>query len=118
CRRVLLNEHDAEDAFQAIFLILARKVESVKAQDSVAGWLYRIAYRTALAARARNARRCSKEQQVSDVPHPASEPEENHRELLALLDKELDRLPEKYRVPVVMCELEGRSRREVARLLG
>src|SRR5690348_14444142 len=61
CRRVLSNLHDAEDAFQATFLIFARKAGSVKAQDSVAGWLYRVAYRTALEARARITRRRSKE---------------------------------------------------------
>jgi RNA polymerase sigma factor (sigma-70 family) len=118
CRRVLLHQHDAEDAFQATFLIFARKAGSVNAQDSVGGWLYRVAYRSALEARARNARRRGKEQQVNDVPHPAIEPDEGRRELLALLDKELDRLPDKYRVPVVLCELEGRSRKEVARTLG
>ena len=118
CRRVLLNQHDAEDAFQATFLIFARKAGSVKAQDSVGGWLYRVAYRTALEARARNARRRGKEQQVNELPHPESQADEGQRELLALLDKELDRLPDKYRLPVVLCELEGRSRKEVARTLG
>jgi RNA polymerase sigma factor (sigma-70 family) len=118
CRRVLLNQHDAEDAFQATFLIFARKASSVNAQDSIGGWLYRVAVRTALGARARNARRRDKEQPVNDVPHPAVEPEEGRQELLALLDEELDRLPDKYRVPVVLCELEGKSRREVAQALG
>lgn len=118
CRRVMSNLHDAEDAFQAAFLIFARKAGSVKAQDSVAGWLYRVAYRTALEARARIARRRSKERQLDDAPDPVIEPDENQRELLALLDKELDRLPDKYRVPVVLCELEGMSRKEAARTLG
>jgi RNA polymerase sigma factor (sigma-70 family) len=118
CRRVLRNQHDAEDAFQATFLIFARKAGSVNAQDSVAGWLYRVAYRTALGARARIARRRAKERQVNELPHPTVEPEDGHRELLSLLDKELDRLPDKYRVPVVLCELEGRCRKEAARLLG
>src|SRR5215472_12238149 len=85
CRRVLLNQHDAEDAFQATFLIFARKAGSVKAQDSVGGWLYRVAYRTALEVRARIARRHGKEQQVSDVMHPVTEPDEGQRELLGLL---------------------------------
>jgi RNA polymerase sigma factor (sigma-70 family) len=118
CHRILLNQHDAEDAFQATFLIFARKAGSVAAQDSVGGWLYRVAYRTALEARARIARRRGKEQQVSDVMHPVTEPDEGQRELLGLLDKELDRLPDKYRVPVILCELEGRSRKEAARTLG
>ncbi len=117
-RRVLSSMQDAEDAFQATFLIFARKAGSVKAQDSVAGWLYRVAYRTALEARVRIARRRSKEQQLDELPHPAMEPEDSPRELLALLDKELDRLPDKYRVPIVLCELEGMSRKEAARTLG
>jgi len=118
CRRVLRNQHDAEDAFQATFLVLARKAESVHAQGALAGWLYRVAYRTALEARARNARRRAKEQQVNELPHPESEPNEGQRELLALLDTEIDRLPDKYRIPVVLCDLEGSSRKEAAQLLG
>jgi RNA polymerase sigma factor (sigma-70 family) len=117
CRRILGNQQDAEDVFQATFLILARKADSVRAQGALAAWLYRVAYRTAVEARARIARRQAKEQQVNELPDPAAEPEERQRELLALLDKEIDRLPDKYRVPVVLCELEGRSRKEVARLL-
>jgi RNA polymerase sigma factor (sigma-70 family) len=117
CRRVLGNPHDAEDAFQATFLIFARKAGSVVARDTPAGWLYRVAYRTALATRTRTARRRAAEQQVSAMPRVTAEPEEDWRELLLLLDRELDRLPEKYRVPVVLCELEGRRRKEVARQL-
>jgi membrane fusion protein (multidrug efflux system) len=118
CRRVLRDQHDAEDAYQATFLIFARKAASVRAQDSIGGWLYRVAYRTALEARARIVRRRGKEQQVNELPDPAVQPDEGRPELLASLDKEIDHLPDKYRVPVVLCELEGRSRKEVARLLG
>lgn len=118
CRRILRHQQDAEDAFQATFLIFARKARSVTAQDALAGWLYRVAYRTALEARARIVRRRAKEQQVNELPHPGIEPDEGHGELLVLLDKEIDRLPDKYRVPLVMCELEGQSRKEVAHLLG
>jgi RNA polymerase sigma factor (sigma-70 family) len=114
CRRVLLNPHDAEDAFQATFLVLARKAASVAAPNALGGWLYRVAYRTALEARAKIARRHATEQQVKDMPDPHVEPEDGWRELLSLLDRELDRLPDKYRVPVVLCELEGKSRKEVA----
>jgi RNA polymerase sigma factor (sigma-70 family) len=117
CRRVLGNPHDAEDAFQATFLILARKAASIVARDAPGGWLYRVAYRTALAARARIARRRTAEQQVDAMPHAEAGPEDDWRELVPLLDRELDRLPDKYRVPVVLCELEGRSRKEVARRL-
>jgi RNA polymerase sigma factor (sigma-70 family) len=118
CRRVLLHRQDAEDAFQATFLVFARKAGSVRRQEAVGGWLYRVAYRTALEARARIARRRAVEQQVKDMPHPEAGPEESYRELLPLLDQELDRLPDKYRMPLVLCELQGRSRKEVARHLG
>jgi RNA polymerase sigma factor (sigma-70 family) len=118
CHRILLDRHDAEDAFQATFLVFARKAGTAVAQGSVGGWLYRVAHRAALEARARIARRRGKEKQVDNVPHLVTEPDEGQRELLGVLDKELDRLPDKYRVPVVLCELEGRSRKEVARTLG
>jgi RNA polymerase sigma factor (sigma-70 family) len=118
CRRVLGNPHDAEDAFQATFLVFARKAGSVASPNALAGWLCRVAYRTALEARTRLARRRTKEQQVKEMPHPVVEPDDNWHELLPLLDRELDRLPEKYRVPLVLCELEGGSRKDVARRLG
>jgi RNA polymerase sigma factor (sigma-70 family) len=118
CRRLLANPEDAEDAFQATFLVLARKAGSVSTPDALAGWLYRVAYRAALEVRAYNARRRSREQPMEDLPHPEVASEDDHRELLAFLDRELDRLPDKYRLPVVLCELEGRGRKEVARLLG
>jgi RNA polymerase sigma factor (sigma-70 family) len=115
CQRVLRNVHDAEDAFQATFLVLARKAASIQPRERVGNWLYGVAYRTAMKARAMNAKRHTKEKQVRPA-HQAGR--EAHEELLAQLDHELNRLPDKYRVPVVLCELEGRSRKEVARLLG
>jgi RNA polymerase sigma factor (sigma-70 family) len=118
CRRVLRNWHDAEDAFQATFLVLARQAASIRTRHVVASWLYGVAYRTAMKARAMNAKRRAKERQASEMaPSEASEDGANE-ELLARLDHELSRLPGKYRVPVVLCELEGKSRKEVARLLG
>jgi RNA polymerase sigma factor (sigma-70 family) len=115
CRRVLRNAHDAEDAFQATFLVLVRKAGSVMPRDMVGNWLYGVAYRTAMKARAMNAKRHLKEKQARPAPQAEREAAE---ELLERLDHELSRLPDKYRVPVVLCELEGRSRKEVARLLG
>ena len=115
CQRVLRNVHDAEDAFQATFLVLARKAASVMPRDMVGNWLYGVAYRTAMKARAMNAKRHLKEKQARTA-HQAGR--EAHEELLERLDHELNRLPDKYRVSVVLCELEGRSRKEVARLLG
>jgi RNA polymerase sigma factor (sigma-70 family) len=118
CRRILRHAQDAEDAFQATFLILARKAASVAKRESVGAWLHGVAYRAAMQARASRLRRDAKEHQVEDMPHPIVMPTENDNELLGLLDRELTRLPEKHRLPLVLCELEGCSRREAARQLG
>jgi RNA polymerase sigma factor (sigma-70 family) len=112
CRRVLGNVHDAEDAFQAVFLVLVRKAASIRRREVIGSWLYGVAYRTAQKAKAMNARRRIKERKAVARPRPG--PGDDTPDL----DKELNALPEKYRVPVVLCELEGRPRREVARLLG
>jgi RNA polymerase sigma factor (sigma-70 family) len=117
CRRVLRHAHDAEDAFQATFLVLARKAHSVVRRESVGCWLYGVAYRTALDAGTRIARRHAREKQVQDMPHPVVAPAEQ-LDWRPLLDRELSRLPEHYRSAIVLCDLEGRSRREAARLLG
>jgi RNA polymerase sigma factor (sigma-70 family) len=118
CRRLLPNEHDAEDAFQATFLVLARKAGSVVPRDLVGNWLYGVAYRTALKAKAAAARRRVMERQVKAMPKHPTEPDDVWHELQPLLDQELQRLPDKYRVPVVLCDLERRTRKEVARHLG
>jgi RNA polymerase sigma factor (sigma-70 family) len=118
CRRVLPNRCDAEDAFQATFLVFARKAGSVATPNALGGWLYRVAHRAALEARARIARRQATERQVKDMPDPEATTKEDSGELLSALDRELDRLPVRYRVPIVLCELEGRGRKEVARTLG
>lgn len=117
CQRVLGNCHDAEDAFQAAFLVLARKAASVQPPELVGPWLHGVAYRTALETRARVIRRRSHEKQVTDMPHPSVETEPDLRELKQRLDHELSRLPDKYRSAVVLCELEGRSRKDAAALL-
>jgi RNA polymerase sigma factor (sigma-70 family) len=117
CRRVLGHAQDAEDAFQATFLVLARKATAIGQRDLLGNWLYGAAYRAALEAKA--TRRRVKERQVRDMPAPeAAADTDDWRELRPVLDRELGRLPEKYRVPVVLCELEGRTRRDVARQLG
>ncbi|HWY86616.1 MAG TPA: sigma-70 family RNA polymerase sigma factor, partial [Gemmataceae bacterium] len=118
CRRILSNLADAEDAFQATFVVLVRKASSVVPRATVGNWLYGVAYRTALAARRANVRRASKEKKVRDMPHPEPGPEATWQDLQPFLDEELSNLPDKYRMPVVLCDLEGRTRKEVARTLG
>lgn len=114
CRRVLGNVHDGDDAFQATFLVLVRKARSVAPREAVGNWLYGVAYRTALEARARILRRAKRERHLPDMPHPITEPPRHWNDVAPLLDRELSRLPEKYRLPVVLCDLEGRGRPEVS----
>jgi RNA polymerase sigma-70 factor (ECF subfamily) len=118
CQRVLRNPHDAEDAFQAAFLVLAQRAAAVVPHEMVGNWLYGVAYRTAMQARRTAARRRTRERQVNDMPQPRASDEETWQELLPLLDRELDRLPNKYRAAVVLCHLEGRTRKEAASQLG
>jgi uncharacterized protein (TIGR03066 family) len=118
CRRVLQNVQDAEDAFQATFLVLARKALSIAARELLANWLYGVAYNTALKARAVAARRSRRERQVAEMPEPNAAEKDNWDELQPLLDQELARLPQKYRLPVILCDLEGKTRKEAAQLLG
>jgi RNA polymerase sigma factor (sigma-70 family) len=117
CRRVLRCEQDAEDAFQATFLVLARKAGAIGWADCAAPWLHEVATRTALEARSTIARRRSWERQEEAMSHPTVAPIEPS-DWQPLLDQELRRLPEKYRTAVILCALEGRSRREAAVLLG
>src|SRR5262245_8703624 len=117
-RRVLGHVQDAEDTFQATFLVLAKRAASIQRRELLGNWLYGVAYRTALEARRLESRRRASEMQVSVMPEPAVCPPEAGRELPALVDQELARLPDKYRIPIVLCDLEGRSRKDVARRLG
>jgi RNA polymerase sigma factor (sigma-70 family) len=117
CRRVIGDPHLAEDAFQATFLVLARRAAVVRPRHLVGHWLYGVAYRTALKARGSAARRKAKEKQVDAMPQPPISPDEAWADLQPVLDAELARLPDKYRIPVVLCDLEGRPQREVAREL-
>jgi RNA polymerase sigma factor (sigma-70 family) len=112
------NRHDAEDAFQATFLVLVRKGTTIRPRELVGNWLWGVAYRTALKARAMNAKRRTKEREAQVAPRLSPPLNEALETMLDRLDEALGRLPEAYRVPVVLCELEGRSRREVARTLG
>jgi RNA polymerase sigma factor (sigma-70 family) len=118
CRRVLHNAHDAEDAFQASFLVLVRKAASLLPRATVGDWLYGVAWNTALKARAAAAKRRRKESEVTDMPRQPPPAEAALRDWLPLLDQELQRLPDRYRAPIVLCNLEGKSRKEAAVLLG
>src|SRR5262249_39743179 len=114
---VLRNAHDAEDAFQATFLVLVRKAGSIVHREKVANWLYGVAHQTALKARATAARRASREKQVTAMPEPALEDEGHWHDLDVAVDQELSRLPDKYRTVLVLCDLQGKTRKEAARQL-
>ena len=118
CRRVVGDPHAAEDAFQAVFLVLARRAAAVRPREQVGNFLYGVAYRTALKARALRARRRAVETQVDPMPHPEAKSADVWPDLQPVIDAELARLPDKFRLPVVLCDLEGRPQREVARQLG
>jgi RNA polymerase sigma factor (sigma-70 family) len=114
CRRVLGDGADADDAFQAAFLVLARKADAVRTGKSVAGWLFAVARFVALRARDENRRRRAHETRATHAPRePGADPE-----LLAAVDEELERLPGRYREPLVACFLRGRTQPEAARELG
>ncbi len=117
CHRILRDSHAAEDAFQATFLVLARKATSVVPRDRVANWLYGVAYRTANESRVRAARRLAREAKVARRPLDQSPGESSHPDLREILDDELAALPSRYRGPLVLCELEGLSRQDAARRL-
>jgi RNA polymerase sigma factor (sigma-70 family) len=118
CRRVLRDTGDAEDAFQATFVVLARKAGSIRGERSLGGWLHRVAFHIALRAKAGSQRRQAVEKQVELMRPSALAPEADRRELRDLLDEELDRLPAKYRQPLVLHYLEGKTKDETARALG
>lgn len=117
CRRVIGNLHDAEDAFQATFLVLARKARSLREPNSLSNWLYGVAYRTALEARTKAVRLRVRERVLSEEPVVAGQHELDRIEIRAILDGEINRLPQRYRSPFVLCCLEGRTNEEAARLL-
>ena len=116
CRRVLAGHQDAEDAFQATFLVLARKAAAVAPREFLPNWLHGVAHTTALQARRAAARRRAHEYRYALRPAPDA-PESAGDDLGPLLDRELGRLPERYRVAVVLCDLEGKTRTEAARQL-
>jgi RNA polymerase sigma factor (sigma-70 family) len=118
CQRILGHAQDAEDAFQMTFLALARRAGSLDGQRPLANWLYVVAYRTAAKVQRRAAWRRAHEVQMLNMPKVPAPEEKPGIDLRSLLDEELHKLPEKYRVPLVLCFLEGKSHLQAARELG
>src|SRR5262245_38323589 len=122
CRRVLRNADDADDAFQATFLLLVRKAASIGRREALAAWLHQVAYRVALRANddlKRRARRQSPGVDPATLPGREADPAEQAlRDLGPVLDQELSKLPEKYRAAVGLCYLEGCTYEEAAQRLG
>jgi RNA polymerase sigma factor (sigma-70 family) len=118
CRRLLSDVHLADDVLQATFLVLARKAGSIRQRDNLAGWLYGVAQRLARQARLAEATRTRRERRAATERGSAAAGDAGCRELLRVLDEELQRLPERYRVPLLLCYLEGQTQDEAATQLG
>jgi RNA polymerase sigma factor (sigma-70 family) len=117
CRRVLRDRHDAEDAFQATFLLLVRKARSIRRPDLLGPWLYGVAHRTALKAKSVAFRRGIGEPNFNEIPAPPSD-DVVWRDLRPVLDDAIDSLPAKYRAPFVLCYLQGLTNAQAGRRLG
>jgi RNA polymerase sigma factor (sigma-70 family) len=118
CQRMLRHRHDAEDAFQATFLVFFRKARSISRRDCVASYLYRVAYRLALKARARAANRADHGPLIDSLPAPEEPDAALAADRRAVLDDALSRLPEKYRAPLVLHYLEGKTVQQTAQAIG
>ncbi len=116
CRSILHEPHDAEDSFQNVFLILVRRADTIKHLDTIAPWLYRVALRVARRARAKTSQRRARETTRADsgAVHPAESPDPT---VIRLLREEMSELPDRYRLPLVLCYLEGKTNQEAARQL-
>lgn len=115
CRRLLPTDQDAEDAFQATFLVLAEKAQKIAPREAVGNWLFGVSRRAALLARRTIARRSKRMTPLTELPAPPPDPME---ELRQALDQEVSRLADIHRTVIVLCDLEGRSRKEAAAILG
>jgi RNA polymerase sigma factor (sigma-70 family) len=120
CGRMLAEAADVEDAFQATFLVLVRRAGQLGPRDALGPWLYGVAARVCLRARSEAARRRSRHEPITAGSRALAEPRQaagDQRELIEVLDQELNRLPTKYRCPLVLCYLEGQTHEEAARQL-
>jgi RNA polymerase sigma factor (sigma-70 family) len=118
CRRVLQHEQDAEDVFQAVFCVLARRAGAIRKREAVGAWLHGVAYRLARKARAQRGRRPVPVPNVPDIPAAEELPPWAWQELRPILDEEVNRLPDQYRQAFVLCYLQGRTNEQAAGLLG
>src|SRR5262245_28249007 len=118
CRRALPHFHDAEDACQATFLVLARKAGSLRKKTALSSWLHGVACRVALKLKRDHARRTSRERAMDTPAEKDPAVEVSWREVQTILDEELEQLPERYRVPVILCYLECTTRDQAAQQLG
>jgi RNA polymerase sigma factor (sigma-70 family) len=117
CMRILNHRQDAEDAFQTTFLVLARKAGSITRRQSLSSWIYRVAFRVALKARSVRTRQAMSEINVDEVPAPDDAPAWVWRDMRPVLDEEVNRLPMKYRLPFILCYLEGKTNAQAAATL-
>ncbi len=118
CRGMLKDPNDAQDAFQATFLVLVRKAGSIRAGVSLGSWLYRVAYNMAIAINSEAARRQRIERRAAEMANPIEREEAGGADLIPALYEEVNRLPEKYRLPVVLCHLEEMTHAQAAQQLG
>src|SRR5262249_12958250 len=118
CRRALRHAHDAEDACQATFLVLARKAASIRKKTSISSWLHGVAIRVAAGLKRERSRRRRHEQEAPTPAPTEAGAAGSWHEVQAVVDDELGRLPERYRTPLILCYLDGKTRDEAARQLG
>jgi RNA polymerase sigma factor (sigma-70 family) len=118
CTRILGRRHDAEDAFQATFLVLARKANSIRPREMVGNWLHGVASKTAHRARSVLAKRQVREKQMNPILEVEAPAQDSWPEVQRVLDEELSRLSELHRIPILLCDLEGKSQKEAAQRLG
>ncbi len=118
CRRLLRHNHDAEDAFQATFLTLVRKAGGIRGSENLSGWLYRVAYRTALRARRAAARLPLLGSAEPELLAPEAESDLIWRDLRPVLDEEVNRLPTRYSLPIILCYFQGFTHEQAAHAIG